>query len=140
MSTVALITARGLFGRRRALLLLPLPLLLIILAAVCRAYDVAPSQWGAAVIIGLGFAVVLPVIALIVGTGVLGAEIDDGTAVFILAKPIPRWIIAVAKIVAAGALAAARTPLPGENAVPPELPWEAYCQVLLLANEFMYVD
>ena len=67
MSTVAYITARGLFGRRRALLLLPLPLLLIGLALICRAYDLDPLEWGPAVVIGLGLAVVLPVIALIVG-------------------------------------------------------------------------
>ena len=88
MSTVAFITARGLFGRRRALLLLPLPLLLIGLAAICRAYGVSPDMWGQAVIVGLGLVVVLPVVALIVGTGVLGSEIDDGTIVHILTKPL----------------------------------------------------
>ena len=62
MSTVAYITARGLFGRRRVLLLLPLPALLILLAAICRGYGVDPGQWGQAVIVGLGLAVVLPVI------------------------------------------------------------------------------
>ena len=106
MSTVALITARGLFGRRRALILVPLPLLLILLAAICRAYDLEASQWGAAVIVGLGFAVVLPVVSLIVGTGVLGSEVDDGTLVHILTKPLPRRDIILAKYaVAAGASA-----------------------------------
>ncbi|MEU8237827.1 ABC transporter permease [Actinoplanes missouriensis] len=106
MSTVALITARGLFGQRRALILLPLPLLLIGLAAICRAYDIDADQWGAAVIVGLGFAVVLPVISLIVGTGVLGSEVDDGTLVHILTKPLPRRDIILAKyMVAAGASA-----------------------------------
>ncbi|MEU4558962.1 ABC transporter permease [Actinoplanes sp. NPDC023936] len=106
MSTVALITARGLFGQRRALILLPLPLLLIALAALCRAYDIDADQWGAAVIVGLGFAVVLPVISLIVGTGVLGSEVDDGTLVHILTKPLPRRDIILAKyMVAAGAAA-----------------------------------
>ncbi|MBB2945517.1 ABC-2 type transport system permease protein [Actinoplanes lutulentus] len=106
MSTVALITARGLFGRRRALILLPLPLLLIGLAAICRAYDLPGDQWGEAVIVGLGFAVVLPVVSLIVGTGVLGSEVDDGTLVHILTKPLPRRDIILAKYaVAAGASA-----------------------------------
>ncbi|MEV4705791.1 ABC transporter permease [Actinoplanes sp. NPDC049316] len=98
MSTVAWITARGLFGRRRALLLLPLPLLLVGLAALCRAYDVRPSDWGTPVIVGLGLAVVLPVVSLIVGTGVLGSEIDDGTIVHILTKPLPRRDIILAKL------------------------------------------
>jgi ABC-2 type transport system permease protein len=98
MSTVAYITTRGLFGRRRALLLLPLPLLLIGLASLCRAYDVRPSDWGQPVLVGLGLAVVLPVIALIVGTGVLGSEVDDGTIVHILTKPLPRRDIILAKL------------------------------------------
>ena len=112
MSTVALITARGLFGRRRALILLPLPLLLILLAAVCRAYDLDPSQWGAAVIVGLGFAVVLPVVSLIVGTGVLGSEVDDGTLVHILTKPLPRRDIILAKYSVAAVTSAVTSAVP----------------------------
>jgi ABC-2 type transport system permease protein len=98
MSTVAYITARGLFGRRRALLLLPLPILLIGLALICRAYDVDPADWGTPVLVGLGLAVMLPVTALIVGTGVLGSEVDDGTIVHILTKPMPRRDIILAKL------------------------------------------
>jgi ABC-2 type transport system permease protein len=112
MSTVAYITARGLFGRRRALLLLPLPLLLIGLALICRAYDVDPAEWGGPVLIGLGLAVVLPVTTLIVGTGVLGSEVDDGTIVHILAKPLPRRDIVLAKLGVAIAVSAVTAAVP----------------------------
>ncbi|MER5453445.1 ABC transporter permease [Micromonospora sp. NPDC002389] len=106
MSTVSWITARGLFGRRRFLLLLPLPVLLVALAVLSRGLGVAPTDWGPPVLVGLGLAVVLPVIALIVGTGVLGAEIDDGTVVHVLTTPLPRWQIVLPKLaVAAGATA-----------------------------------
>jgi len=98
MTTVAYITARGLFGRRRVLLLLPLPLLLVGLAALCRSYNVNPADWGVPVLTALGLAVVLPVTALIVGTGVLGSEVDDGTIVHILTKPMPRSNIILAKL------------------------------------------
>ena len=53
-------------------------------------------------LVGLGLAVVLPVIALIVGTGVLGSEIDDGTIVHILTKPLPRRDIILAKLARGG--------------------------------------
>lgn len=99
--TIAWITARGLFGRRRFVLLLPLPVLLIVLAVVARAAGVAPEQWAAPVLVGMGLAVVLPIIALIVGTGVLGSEIDDGTVVHILTKPLPRHEIVLAKLAVA---------------------------------------
>ena len=100
-STIAWITARGLFGRRRFLLLLPLPVLVIALAAIARSAGVNAAQWGPAVLHGLGIAVVLPVVSLIVGAGVLGSEIDDGTVIHILSKPIPRWQIVLSKFAVA---------------------------------------
>jgi ABC-2 type transport system permease protein len=112
MSTVAYITARGLFGRRRVLLLLPLPLLLIALAVICRAAGVDADQWGQAVVQGLGLAVALPVISLIVGTGVLGSEVDDGTIVHILTKPLPRRDIIMAKLLVAAGVSAVTSAIP----------------------------
>ena len=35
----------------------------------------------------------MPLVALVFGTAALGSEIDDGTAVYLLTKPIPRWAI-----------------------------------------------
>ena len=52
-------------------------------------------------IIGLGIAVVLPVMALVIGAGVLGSEIDDGTVAHILAKPLPRSEIVFSKLAVA---------------------------------------
>ena len=112
MSTVAYITTRGLFGRRRALLLLPLPILLVGLALICRAYEVNPADWGQPVLVGLGLAVVLPVVALIVGTGVLGSEVDDGTLVHILTKPLPRRDIILAKLGVAIGVSAVTSAVP----------------------------
>jgi ABC-2 type transport system permease protein len=51
-------------------------------------------------------------VALIVGTGVLGAEIDDGTIVHILAKPLPRREIILAKLVVAVSVTAVVSAVP----------------------------
>ncbi len=49
------------------------------------------SRPGRADILGdFGFSVVLPLTALIIGTSVLGAEIDDGSVVHLLATPVRR--------------------------------------------------
>jgi ABC-2 type transport system permease protein len=96
--TIASITLRGLFGRRRFLLLLPLPVLLAGLAWLADFLGAQAQDWFNPVVIGLGLAVVLPIMTLIIGTGVLGSEIDDGTIVHILAKPLPRREIILAKL------------------------------------------
>jgi ABC-2 type transport system permease protein len=125
--TIARITARALFGRRRFLMLLPLPVLLIGLAALSQSLGADPKEWGEAVILGLGIMVVLPVIALVVGTGVLGSEIDDGTLAHILAKPLPRRDIIVSKLVVAVLVTFVTTAVPlavtGFIAGMPRLAW-----------------
>jgi ABC-2 type transport system permease protein len=53
----------------------------------------------------------MPLVALIVGTAAIGSEIEDGTAVYLMIKPIPRWKIALSKgLVAAGLTAALVVP------------------------------
>jgi ABC-2 type transport system permease protein len=110
--TIAQITARALFGRRRFLLLLPLPLLVVGLAVLARSLGAVPRDWAPPLIVNLGLNVVLPVIALIVGTGVLGSEIDDGTLAHILAKPLPRSQIVLSKLVVAIAVTAVTVCVP----------------------------
>ncbi len=100
--TIARITARGLLGRRRFLILLLLPVLHVGLTLLFE--TLAPeesAEWAPTILGGLGFNVVVPLIALIVGTGVLGSEIDDGTLAHILAKPLPRYEIVLTKLVVA---------------------------------------
>ena len=112
MSTVAWITARGLLGRRRFLLLLPLPILMVGVALIPRLQGVSASEWAQEVIVAMGFTTLLPIVALIVGTGVLGAEIDDGTVVHILTKPLPRWQIVLPKLAVATGVTAATLAVP----------------------------
>jgi ABC-2 type transport system permease protein len=99
--TVFRLTTRGLFGRRRFLLLLPLPALVVGLALLADSLGATADEWGQPVLVGLGFTVVLPVLALIVGASVLGSEIDDGTVVHTLAKPLPRREIVLSKLAVA---------------------------------------
>jgi ABC-type transport system involved in multi-copper enzyme maturation, permease component len=110
--TIARITTRALFGQRRFLLLLPLPVLVVGLAVLTDASGVHPREWVDAVVLDLGLTVVLPVLALIIGTGVLGTEIDDGTLAHVLAKPLPRREIILSKLVVAVSVTTVTTGVP----------------------------
>jgi ABC-2 type transport system permease protein len=110
--TILKITSRGLLGRKRALLLIPLPVLLIGLAILGKVSDAPVTDWGTGVLVGLGMSVVLPLTALIVGTSALGSEIDDGTIVHILTKPLPRHEIILPKLAVAFGITVAVAAVP----------------------------
>lgn len=96
------VTLRGLLGRRRTLLMLLLALLPVLVGLLIRlggGRSDAPEILDTLVV-----RTVLPLIALVFGTATIGSEIEDGTVVFILAKPIWRSRIALAKLAAAAAL------------------------------------
>lgn len=110
--TIAGLTFRALLGRRRALLLLPMPVLLIGLTLLARLQSAHVDEWGPIVLGQLGVGVILPLTALIVGSSVLGLEIEDGTITHILTKPLPRHEIILAKLLVAWAATTVTTALP----------------------------
>ena len=97
------VTFRSLLSRRRSLLVLLFVLIPIALALFIRAVGVpeSPNDIANAVLDSFVTVVVLPLVALLFGTATLGSEIDDGTIVYLLAKPIPRWEILAAKLLVA---------------------------------------
>ncbi|MFI6522385.1 ABC transporter permease [Spirillospora sp. NPDC050679] len=99
--TIAMITFRAMLGRRRALLLLALPVLLLALAAGLRMTDTNDLETSTVVLQRFGIATLLPLLALIAGTGVLAPEIDDGQIMYVLTKPIPRQVIVLTKLAVA---------------------------------------
>ena len=103
---VAGITVRATLGRRRALLFAVPAVVLIALTVVLRAANPAGVQWPANVLGTFGFSVLLPLTALIIGTGVLGAEIDDGSVVHLLATPVRRLDVIITKFAVAVGLTA----------------------------------
>jgi ABC-2 type transport system permease protein len=103
--TIASVTARSLLGRRRTILMLLLAGAPILLGLLVR---LGGTRSGALVpaLEGLVVYSVLPLVALVFGTAALGSELDDGTAVHILTRPIPRWAIVLPKLIVAGGLTA----------------------------------
>jgi ABC-2 type transport system permease protein len=102
--TVARITLRATLSRKRALLF-AIPAVILILLTVALKATHAPSRpWPSHVLGTFGFSVLLPLTALIIGTSVLGAEVDDGSIIHLLATPVRRSSVVATKFLVATGL------------------------------------
>ncbi|MEV8586929.1 ABC transporter permease subunit [Streptomyces sp. NPDC051180] len=99
--TVARLTYRALLGRRRALILFLLPAMLLVISAAVRGFNGADDQVAADVLGGFALATMVPLIGVIAGTGAIGPEIDDGSIVYLLSKPVKRPTIIFTKLIVA---------------------------------------
>jgi hypothetical protein len=117
-STIFWLTLRQLLGRRRMALVILLAALPVLVAIVYRlgSQDTEPEQWTANTLMdGLIVTTLLPLVALIFGTAAMGTEVEDGTAVYLLSKPVsrraviasklfPAWLLTVALVAASAAI------------------------------------
>lgn len=103
-TVVAGITYRAVLGRRRVWLLVLLPVLLLGLALLIRLVGSAGERMAVLLMENFAIGTMLPLLGLIAGTGVIAPEIDDGTVIHLLAKPISRPVIAVTKFAVAVSL------------------------------------
>jgi len=94
------ITLRATLGRKRALVFMLVPVVLILITVALKLVAKSPV-WPAEFLGAFGFSVVLPLTALVIGTSVLGAEIDDGSIIHLLATPIRRTSVVLSKFIAA---------------------------------------
>jgi ABC-2 type transport system permease protein len=102
--TIARITLRALLGRKRVFMLAIPGLVLLLITIALKAGHGTSTSWPAEVLGRVGFSALLPLTALIVGTSVLGAEIDDSSILHLLATPVPRKSIIVTKAAVAAAV------------------------------------
>jgi len=98
--TLIRLTARQLLGQKRTVLLLLFGLVPVLIAVLYRvAGNDEPQRWAASALNArLIIGTFLPLAALVFGTAALGSEFEDGTAVYILRKPIPRRVIVLSKL------------------------------------------
>lgn len=99
------VTLRGLLGRRRTILMALLAGLPVLIGLLIRIAGGDPQL--DRVLDAMIVQTVLPLVALVFGTAALGSEIEDGTAVYLIVKPVPRWRIVGAKMVVAALLTVA---------------------------------
>ena len=113
--TLASLTFRALLNRRRTLLLGLLGALIVVVAVIFRLGNPSDDEavrFTGRLLANFGVAALLPLVSVIVGTAALGSELDDGTIVYLLSKPVPRPLIVIVKLVVAWAVSALLVALP----------------------------
>ena len=106
------ITFRATMSRKRALLFAIPAVILLGISGLLKATQPTVMQWAPAFLGTFGFSVLLPLTALIIGTSVLGAEIDDGSMIHLLATPVHRSTVVFSKFAVAVVLTIAFAALP----------------------------
>ena len=101
---IVAVTFRALLDRKRTWLMVGLaaiPVLLVTLAVMLSQATIEAADFDDMII-----ASVLPLIALVFGTSALGSELEEGTVVYLLVKPVRRLRIVLAKVLVAALLTA----------------------------------
>ena len=110
MTAVMRLTLRQLGGKVRLLFILLLAALPVGLTALLivtsSGSDESNSDFIDAIIDALVIAGALPIVALVLATASFGNEVEDKTLSYLLLKPMPRWLIALPKLLAPSAIAA----------------------------------
>jgi ABC-2 type transport system permease protein len=105
------LTLRQLVFRKSSLVLLLLaaiPIGIAIIFDVGNNGETDPEEFTVKVLcVWLAVTTVLPLTAVLFGTSVLGDELEDGTIIYLLTKPIDRWLILLPKVLAAWLLTTA---------------------------------
>ena len=111
---IAGITLRQLLSRRRTILLLLLGGVMILVALGLRlgAEGANLPRFTSVLLETFGIATLMPLVALLFGTATIGAELEEGTAIYLLAKPVPRWTTLITKLVVAAACSIGLTCIP----------------------------
>ena len=101
-TTITKLALQALLGRRRfwLLILFPIAMVGLTVLVVAMSEDDAP---GWSMVGQLGYPLVLPLVAILAASSVLGPEVDDGSIVYLLSKPVNRHSVAVSKWVVAWA-------------------------------------
>jgi ABC-2 type transport system permease protein len=97
------LTLRATLGRRRALIFMIAPVLLLAITVLLKVEAHSPV-WPPEFLGIFGYTVVVPLTALIIGTSVLGAEIDDSSVISVLATPVRRSTVVLTKFAVAALL------------------------------------
>lgn len=108
MTSVYLLTLRQLFGRWRLLIMTTLAALPVIITALIVRSDSTPAvgEFESVVFSGMLLGSITPLVVLAVASAAFGNEVEDRTLANLTLSPMPRWQIAVPKLLATISIAA----------------------------------
>src|SRR5687768_2297233 len=108
MRSVYLLTLRQLSGRGRLAIMIVLAALPVIIAVLMLRDDNAPSvqDFENAILSAMLAGSIAPLVVLAIATAAFGNEIEDRTLANLTITPIPRWRIALPKLLATITIAA----------------------------------
>src|SRR5687767_12328614 len=108
MGPVYRLTLRQLSGRWRLTIMTVLSSLPVIIAVLMLRSDDAPSVWEfeQAILSAMLAGSIAPLVVLAIAAAAMGNEVEDRTLANLTLSPIPRWKIAVPKLLAVITLAA----------------------------------
>ncbi len=99
--TVVWLTWRQMFANRRAWLAVAFSLAPLAIALLFRFFspDIATDSHGFYLLLmkEIVIGTLLPLAALVFGTTAFGGELDDGTLLYLLVKPVARWRVVTSK-------------------------------------------
>jgi ABC-2 type transport system permease protein len=103
--TVMWMTRRQLFAKRRLYVALALLVGPALIALIIR-FNSDPADLDSVGVLStiyreLALGVLLPIAALVFGTSAFGGEVDDGTLIYLMVKPLPRWQLTMSKYLVA---------------------------------------
>jgi ABC-2 type transport system permease protein len=101
-ATITRLALAALLGRRRFWVLVAFPVAMIGLTGLVVAMA-GDTDVGWQMVGHLGYPLVVPLVAILASSAVLGPEVDDGSIVYLLSKPVNRHAVAISKWVVAWA-------------------------------------
>lgn len=103
--TVLWLTGRQLFAKRRLVVAIGLLCVPALIALIYRFTTDEPAGDATGFLSvmyrGIVLGVLLPITALVFGTSAFGGEVEDGTLIYLMVKPVPRWQLTFSKYVVA---------------------------------------
>lgn len=99
--TIVRLAAQAMLGGRRMLLMSAMAVLLVGLALIVSGFIDTSTTEHVQFLQAVSLGTLLPLFGLIVGTGVIGPEIDDGSIIHLLSKPVSRHAIVLSKLTVA---------------------------------------